>query len=104
VYEEEKNMLKTGEKIPHRRQGGLGEKKAGRREGPLREAQAFRGVIAEKEARIRREEPEMPATPSKIVSSITDRAGHDFSAYKKSAVIRGIQRRMRADRVLSRQK
>jgi hypothetical protein len=104
MSDEEKNMLKAGEKIPFRRQGGTREKKAGGREGPSREAQASGGVIEAQEARTGREEPGMPVTLSKIVSTITNRTGHVFSAYKKGAVIRGIQRRMRAARMLNRQK
>jgi len=45
-----------------------------------------------------------PATLSKIVTTISNRTGHDFSAYKKSTLIRRIQRRMTVTRVLSAQK
>jgi len=104
MYDEEKNMLKAGEKIPFQRRGGAGEKKAGRREGPSREAQASGGVIEAQEARTGRGQPGMSVTLSKILTTLSNQTRHDFSAYKKSAVIRGILRRMRADRVPSRQK
>ncbi len=49
-------------------------------------------------------EEEFPATVSKIITTISNRTGHDFSAYKKSTLIRRIQRRMTVTRVLSPQK
>jgi len=49
-------------------------------------------------------EDELPATISKIITTISTRTGHDFSAYKKSTLIRRIQRRMTVTRVLSPQK
>jgi chemotaxis methyl-accepting protein methylase len=47
---------------------------------------------------------QFPVTLEKIVTAIGNRTGHDFSAYKKSALIRGILRRMKKTRLLSRQK
>jgi len=49
-------------------------------------------------------EDEFPAAISKIITTISTRTGHDFSAYKKSTLIRRIQRRMTVTRVLSPQK
>jgi hypothetical protein len=104
MSDEGKNMLKTGEKIPPRRRRGAAEKKKSRREGPSQESQASGGVIEAQEARTGREEPGMPVTPSNIVTTISSRTGHDFSAYEKSTLIRGILRRMKLTRLLSRQK
>lgn len=42
---------------------------------------------------------QFPVTLSKIVTTISNRTGHDFSAYKKSTLIRRIQRRMTVTRV-----
>lgn len=42
---------------------------------------------------------EFPATVSKIITTISNRTGHDFSTYKKSTLIRRIQRRMTVTRV-----
>jgi two-component system CheB/CheR fusion protein len=50
------------------------------------------------------EEDKFPATLSKIITTISNRTGHDFSAYKKSTLIRRIQRRMTVARVLTAQK
>ncbi len=47
---------------------------------------------------------QFPATLSKIVTTISNRMGHDFSAYKKSTLIRRIQRRMTVTRVRTPQK
>jgi hypothetical protein len=47
---------------------------------------------------------QFPVTVEKIVTAIRNRTGHDFSAYKKSALIRGILRRMKKTRLLSLQK
>jgi len=49
-------------------------------------------------------EDEFPAAISKIITTISTRTGHDFSSYKKSTLIRRIQRRMTVTRVLSPQK
>ncbi|HIJ75324.1 MAG TPA: hypothetical protein HPP81_01260 [Deltaproteobacteria bacterium] len=75
-----------------------------RREGPSQESQASGGVIEAQDGRIRREEPGMPVTRSNIVATISSQTGHDFSAYEKSTLIRGILRRMKVTRLLSRQK
>src|SRR5208337_1659078 len=104
MSDEEKNMLKTGEKIPSRRRGTAPEKKENRREGPSQEAQASGGVPEAQEARTGREESGMPVTLSNIVATISSRTGHDFSAYEKSTLIRGILRRMKVTRLLMRQK
>jgi two-component system, chemotaxis family, CheB/CheR fusion protein len=42
---------------------------------------------------------EFPATLSKILTTISTRTGHDFSIYKKSTLIRRIQRRMTVTRM-----
>ncbi|MGA2026552.1 MAG: hypothetical protein ABSH17_05710 [Syntrophobacteraceae bacterium] len=97
-------MLKTGEKIPPRRRGAAPEKKESRREGPSREAQASGGAIEAQDARTGRQKPGMPVTLSNIVATISSRAGHDFSTYEKSTLIRGILRRMKVTRLLRRQK
>jgi len=47
------------------------------------------------------EQENFPVTLSKIVTTISNRTGHDFSAYKKSTLIRRIQRRMAVTRVRS---
>lgn len=47
---------------------------------------------------------QFPITLSKIVTTISNRTGHDFSAYKKSTLVRRIQRRMTVTRVRSAQK
>ncbi len=47
---------------------------------------------------------DFPSTLSKIITTISNRIGHDFSAYKKSTLIRRIQRRMVVTRIGSPQK
>lgn len=47
---------------------------------------------------------EFPATLSKIITTISNRTGHDFSTYKKSTLVRRVQRRMTVTRVGSPQK
>ena len=47
---------------------------------------------------------QFPITLSKIVTTISNRTGHDFSAYKKNTLIRRIQRHMTVARVLTPQK
>jgi hypothetical protein len=96
-------MLKTGEKIPPRRLRGAAKKKS-RREGPSQESQASDAVIEAQEALTGREEPGMPVTLPNIVATISSRTDHDFSAYEKSTLIRGILRRMKETRLLNRQK
>jgi hypothetical protein len=100
----EKNMLKAGGTIPQRRQGGAAGKKESRRERRSQEAQASGEVIEAQEARSGLEEAGMPVILSNIVATISSRTGHDFSAYRKSTLIRDILRRMRVNRLLSRQK
>ncbi len=101
---EEKNMLKIGEKFPFRRGGAATEKKAGRPEAHSQEAQASEGATEAKEARTGREGPAMPVNLSEIVAVISSRTVHNSSAYEKSALIRGILRRMKATRLLGQQK
>lgn len=60
-------------------------------------------VIAKPEEQAEGQE-QFPATLSKIVTTISNRMGHDFSAYKKSTLIRRIQRRMTVTRVNTPQK
>lgn len=47
------------------------------------------------------EKDEFSTILSKIITTISTRTGHDFTAYKKSTLIRRIQRRMTVTRVLS---
>ncbi len=103
MSDEEKNMLKTGEKISSLRREAAADKKAGRREARSLETQVPGGTTEAQDARTGREGPAIPVTPSNIVATIRSRTGHDSFAYEKSTLIRGILRRMKVTRFLRRQ-
>jgi two-component system CheB/CheR fusion protein len=73
-------------------------------EMPQRLIEFFSTGVAIPKAEEAAEEGDFAATLSKIITTISNRTGHDFSAYKKSTLIRRIQRRMTVTRVVTAQK
>jgi len=71
--------------------------------GRIAEYFSSAGAVLEKPQEMEDNE-QFPVTLSKIVTTISNRVGHDFSAYKKSTLVRRIQRRMTVTRMLSPQK